>query len=83
MLQQGQWIIISFLDSVISIDWMYCDRGVEKIPGHLCVSVCVYVCLCVSVCVCVYVCLCVYLSVRARTPKLLGRFQYNFPKKVP
>ena len=43
--------------------------GVRKTGG--CLSVCL--CVCVSVCV----------SVRARTPKLPGRFQWNFPKMIP
>ena len=39
------------------------------------------VCLCVCVSVCVSVCLCV--CVCARTPKLPGRFQWNYPKMIP
>ena len=44
--------------------------GVRK-TGVVCLSVC----LCVCVSVCLSVCQCVCVSVRARTPKLLGRFQ--------
>ena len=36
--------------------------------------------VCLSVCLCVCVCVC--LSVCARTPKLLGWFQWNFPQRV-
>ena len=36
-----------------------------------------------GVSVCVSVCLCVCLSVRARTAKLLGQFQWNFPNMTP
>ena len=39
-----------------------------------CLSVCLSVCACVCACVC--------LSVGARTPKLLGRFPWNFPKMI-
>ena len=51
-----------------SFDWMYWDRSGQKIP--CCLSV---LCVCLSVC----------LFVRARTPKLLNQFQWNFPQMVP
>ena len=51
------------------IDWMYLDLSGPKIPG--CLSVHLSVCLCVC------------LSVRARTSKLPGRFQWNLPQRVP
>ena len=55
---------IRFLHSVISLTECI---GIVRVGKYR------VVCLCV--CVCVYVCLCVCLSVGARTPKLLGRFQ--------
>ena len=61
--------VISLTDSTVIV-WVLKYRVV-----CLDVCVCEYVC----VCLCVFVCLCV----RASIPKLLGRFQWNFPKLSP
>ena len=66
------WPPLGFYIQSFSLTECIVIVGVRKYLG------CLSVCLCVCLCVCVSVCLSVY----TRTPKLLGRFPWNFPKMI-